>query len=134
MPSRSGCPIPWGNLPLVLVVLVVGAATFCTLGLAVAGLVPNASSAPAVVNAIILPVLFISNTFIRIEDGILVTVGDLFPVRPFAEIAPGALESGRGHVRAVRPGVRRGLGRGRPGGRHPDVHLGAARLTPADAR
>ena len=35
---------------------------------------------------LILPLLFVSNTFIRIEEGILVTVGGLFPVRPFAEM------------------------------------------------
>lgn len=80
-----GVPIPWGQLPLVLLTLVVGGATFCTLGLAVAGLVPSASAAPAVVNAIALPVLFISNTFIQIQDGILVTVGNLFPIRPFSD-------------------------------------------------
>lgn len=81
-----GVAIPWANLPLVLVVLIVGAATFCAWGLAIAGLVPNASAAPAVVNAIILPLLFISNTFIRIEEGVLVTIGGLFPVRPFSEM------------------------------------------------
>lgn len=80
-------PIPWANLPVVLVVLIVGAATFCAWGLAIAGLVPNASSAPAVVNAIILPLLFISNTFIRIKEGMLrEPVGGLFPVRPFSEM------------------------------------------------
>jgi ABC-2 type transport system permease protein len=81
-----GVRVPWANLGLVLVVLVVGAATFCAWGLAISGLVPNASAAPAVVNAIVLPLLFISNTFIRIEDGILVTIGNLFPIRPFAEM------------------------------------------------
>lgn len=80
-----GVPFPWAQLPLVLAVLVVGGAAFGALGLAVAGLVPSASAAPAVVNAIVLPLLFISNTFIRIEEGILVTIGNLFPIRPFAD-------------------------------------------------
>jgi len=80
-----GVPIPWGQLPLVLLVLVVGAASFGALGLAVAGLVPSASAAPAVVNAIALPLLFISNIFISIQDGILVLIGGLFPIRPFAD-------------------------------------------------
>jgi ABC-2 type transport system permease protein len=80
-----GVPIPWGQLPLVLVVLVVGAASFGALGLAVAGLVPSASAAPAVVNAIALPLLFISNIFVSIQDGILVLIGSLFPIRPFAD-------------------------------------------------
>ena len=81
-----GVQVPWGSLGLVLVVLLVSAATFSAWGLAIAGLVPNASAAPAVVNAIVLPLLFISNTFIRIEDGVLVTIGNLFPIRPFAEM------------------------------------------------
>ena len=81
-----GVAIPWANLGLVLVVLLVGAATFCAWGLAIAGLVPNASAAPAVVNAIVLPLLFISNTFIRIQEGVLVTIGNLFPIRPFSEM------------------------------------------------
>ena len=81
-----GVAIPWADLPIILVVLMVGAATFCAWGLAVAGLVPNSSAAPAVVNAIILPLLFVSNTFIRIEQGVLVTIGGFFPVRPFAQM------------------------------------------------
>ena len=80
-----GVRIPWSELPLVILVLIVGAAAFCALGLAVAGLIPDANASPAVVNAVALPLLFISNTFIRIEDGILVTIGDVFPIRPFAD-------------------------------------------------
>lgn len=91
-----GVPFPWQQLPLVLLTLVVGGATFCALGLAVAGLVPSASAAPAVVNAIALPLLFISNTFISIQDGILVTVGNLFPIRPFADSLQALWNTGSG--------------------------------------
>ncbi len=80
-----GVPLPLERLPLLLVVLLVGASTFCALGLAVCGFIPSAAAAPAVVNAIALPLLFISNTFVRIETGVLVTVGSLFPIRPFAD-------------------------------------------------
>jgi ABC-2 type transport system permease protein len=78
-------PLPTANLPMIVVVLLVGAGSFCALGLAVSGLIPNANAAPAVVNAIVLPLLFVSNVFIRVEEGIIVTVGNVFPVRPFAE-------------------------------------------------
>ena len=61
-----------------------------------AGLVPSASAAPAVVNAIALPLLFISNTFISIQDGILVTVGNLFPIRPFADSLQALWNTGTG--------------------------------------
>jgi ABC-2 type transport system permease protein len=79
-----GVPLPIGHAAEVAAVLVLGSAVFCALGLAVAGLVPNASAAPAVVNAIVLPLLFVSNVFVRIDAGPLVTVGGLFPVRPFS--------------------------------------------------
>ena len=65
--------------------LLLGCACFCALGLAMSGLVPNERAAPAVVNAIILPLLFISDIFLRIPpDNLLAKVGNLFPVRHFA--------------------------------------------------
>lgn len=71
--------------PLLLLVLLIGAGTFCALGLAVAGIIPNASAAPAVVNASILPILFISDVFVNLDDGtFLAQVGNLFPVRHLA--------------------------------------------------
>ena len=82
-----GVPVPWGSLPAVLLVLVVSAATFSALGLAVSGLIPNADAAPAVVNATILPVLFISNVFVQMDDAPewLDAVSHLLPVRHFAD-------------------------------------------------
>jgi ABC-2 type transport system permease protein len=74
------------KVPAAGVTFVVGVAAFAALGMAVAGLVPSASSASAVANATILPLAFISNVFIPIEDppGWLATVGDIFPLKPFA--------------------------------------------------
>ena len=46
------------------VMLVVGAATFCALGLAITALIPNADAAPAIVNATILPLMFLSSILI----------------------------------------------------------------------
>lgn len=82
-----GVEVPWGALPAMLLLLVVSAATFSALGLAVSGLIPNADAAPAVVNASILPVLFISNVFVQMENapGWLDTVSHLLPVRHFAD-------------------------------------------------
>jgi len=80
-----GVGLPIGSLPLALVVIALGAACFTALGLAVGGLSPSAQSAPAIVNGIILPLLFISNVFIQIEEGILVTISNLLPVRHFAD-------------------------------------------------
>ncbi len=51
-----------------LVTVVVGAMAFSALGLATTALVPNADAAPAIVNAIILPLLFLSGIFIPLGD------------------------------------------------------------------
>ena len=82
-----GVPVPWDALPAILLVLAVSAAAFSALGLAVSGLIPNADAAPAVVNATILPVLFISNVFIQMENAPdwLDAISHLLPVRHFAD-------------------------------------------------
>ncbi len=49
--------------------LIVGAASFSALGLAVTTIVPNADAAPAVVNATVLPLLFLSGVFIALPAG-----------------------------------------------------------------
>jgi ABC-2 type transport system permease protein len=76
---------PWDQLAPLLLTLLLGSACFSALGLAISGLVPNERAAPAVVNAIILPLLFISDIFLRIPpDNLLAKVGNVFPVRHFA--------------------------------------------------
>jgi ABC-2 type transport system permease protein len=78
-------PFPWDQIPILVVVLLLGSACFCALGLAISGFVPNERAAPAVVNAVILPLLFISDVFIRIPpDNTLAQIGNLFPVRHLA--------------------------------------------------
>lgn len=80
-------PIPWDAAPIILLVLAVSAAAFSALGLAVAGLMPNADAAPAIVNAIVLPVLFVSNVFIQMDNapGWLNSISYVLPVRHFAD-------------------------------------------------
>lgn len=75
------------SIPAFVVTLAVGAACFAALGLAVTTIVPNADSAPAIVNATILPLLFVSDVFIPLQDppAWLDTVGKIFPVRHFSE-------------------------------------------------
>lgn len=81
-----GVEIPWSELPLILLLMVLGAAAFSSLGLAVAALSPNARSAPALANAFILPLAFISGIFFPLEGAPdwLQTVASLFPLEPFA--------------------------------------------------
>jgi ABC-2 type transport system permease protein len=79
--------VPTRTLPAFLTTIAVGAATFSALGLALTGAIPNADASPAIVNASILPLLFLSGIFIPIEDPTAwyVTVAKLFPVYHFAE-------------------------------------------------
>ena len=78
-----GVDIPTQTLPAAVVALAVGAAAFSTLGLAVTALIPNAAAAPAVVNATILPLLFISDVFVPPGEAPawLITAADLFPIK-----------------------------------------------------
>ena len=80
-------PVPWDRLPALVLTLVLGAATLSALGLAVSSLVPNADAAPALINASIFPLLFISNVFIRLQDppAWLDITGKVFPIRHFAD-------------------------------------------------
>jgi ABC-2 type transport system permease protein len=83
-----GAEIPRGVVLLrFLVMLAVGAASFCALGLAVTAVVPNADAAPAIVNASILPLLFLSGIFIPFGNNTptwIVWIARIFPVRHFA--------------------------------------------------
>ena len=81
-----GVDTPTNTLPAFLVTLVVGAATFCALGLAIMTVIPNADASPAIVNASTLPLLFISDVFIPLDDapGWLAALADVFPIRHFA--------------------------------------------------
>jgi ABC-2 type transport system permease protein len=84
---------PVGRLPFLLAALVLGAATFCALGIAISGFIPNADAAPAVVNLTILPLLFVSNVFIQVGPSFptwLDTLSKIFPVRHFADLMQAA--------------------------------------------
>ncbi len=81
-----GVDVPTRTMPAAIVTLLIGAAAFASLGLAVTAFIPNADAAPAVVNATVLPLLFISDVFIppgNAPDWI-VTVADIFPVKHFS--------------------------------------------------
>jgi ABC-2 type transport system permease protein len=70
-----------------LVMLVVGAGSFCALAFAITTAIPNADASPAIVNASILPLLFLSGIFIPFGSNApnwIVWVARIFPVRHFA--------------------------------------------------
>src|SRR5207249_9342695 len=76
------------TLAKLVVMLIVGAASFAALGLAVTTVIPNADASPPVVNATILPLLFLSGIFIPMGDDApawMVWVARIFPVKHFAD-------------------------------------------------
>ncbi len=80
-----GVAIPWGQLPEILVVLVVGAASFCCLGIALTAAIPSQDAAAPIVNALLLPLYFLSGVFIpddELPDGVI-SFANHFPVRDF---------------------------------------------------
>lgn len=84
-----GVEIPWSRMPVFFGVLLIGAAAFSALGVAVAMVTPNARAAPAVANAVILPLTFVSGIFFPLTDAPawLQLVGRALPLAPFVESA-----------------------------------------------
>ncbi|WP_239310962.1 MULTISPECIES: ABC transporter permease [unclassified Frankia] len=75
-----------GHYVALLVALVVGAATFCACGVAVAAMVPNADAAPAVINLVMFPILFLSGVFFPVRPGSTIShIASVFPVRPLVQ-------------------------------------------------
>jgi ABC-2 type transport system permease protein len=75
------------KMPAAAVTFFVGVFSVAALGMALAALIRTASSAAAAANAIILPLAFVSNIFIQLDDAPrwIEVVGGLFPLKPFAE-------------------------------------------------
>lgn len=82
-----GVDIPLDTFAAFVLTLVVGAGAFCALGLAATCAVPTAEAAPAVVNVMVLPLLFLSGTFIPIGDAPhwVQTFAGLFPIKHFLD-------------------------------------------------
>lgn len=99
------------TLPAVLVTLLLGASAFCALGLAVTSLISSADSAPAVVNATLLPITFISGIFFPIEGAPswLRSVASVLPIEPFARSMQAAFQPCVAGLRAT-IGCARGAG------------------------
>jgi len=79
--------IPTGaTLLRMVIMLAVGAATFCALGFAISSVIPNADASQPIVNAVILPLLFLSGIFIPLGNNPpawMKVVGGFFPLKHF---------------------------------------------------
>ncbi len=84
-----GVPFPSHWLAIMLT-LVLGAASFCALGVAVASVISNADAAPAVAQLVLFPLTFIAGTYGPIHSALLNHVSGWLPVRPFNEALTGA--------------------------------------------
>ncbi len=74
------------KIPAAALSFAVGTAAFAGLGLALAALSPSGNTAPAVANAVILPMAFVSNVFVPAEDppDWLRILGDVLPLKHFS--------------------------------------------------
>lgn len=74
-------------LPAAVLVLLVGVASFCALGLALGSLLPNASAAPAVSYTMLLPLGLLSAVFFppQIAPGWMRDLGGILPLQPFGQ-------------------------------------------------
>jgi ABC-2 type transport system permease protein len=66
--------------------IAVGALAFCALGMAMTIVIPNSEAAPAIVNGVFLPIVFISGTFFPVPStSVLAQIAEWFPVRHFID-------------------------------------------------
>lgn len=81
--------IPSDTLPAAMLTVLVGAACFSSLGLATTALIRNADAGPPTTNAIVLPLLFISDVFLPLSDDapeFLEPVASVFPIIHFSRL------------------------------------------------
>lgn len=82
-----GVEIPFDRLPAVFVTLVVGAAAFCCMGVALTAVIPSEDAAAPITNATVLPLYFLSGVFIPQEEipSAVLDFSSVFPIRHFFE-------------------------------------------------
>jgi ABC-2 type transport system permease protein len=91
-----GWPLHWGEL---IVFVIVGVVSLAALGVAFAHVIPNFESTAAYVNAVFLPVVFVS--FFVFDDkngapGFVRTIAEALPLKPLIDGLSGAMVTGSG--------------------------------------
>jgi ABC-2 type transport system permease protein len=84
--TAFGAHVPARTAPALALTIVVGAASFCCLGYALASVVRDQDAAQPVTQAVTLPLYFISGVFVAASalPHWLVNIGNVFPVRHLA--------------------------------------------------
>ncbi len=91
--------LDWPPDPVALVVfVVVGVCCFAAMGVALAHIIPNFDSAPAYVNAVFLPMIFISGVFYDAEDApqFLYDIAEVLPLKHLIDGLSAAMVTGEG--------------------------------------
>jgi ABC-2 type transport system permease protein len=75
-----------GQLPALIVTLLLGTAAFTSLGIGITRFIPSAETGPVLVNLLIWPLSFISNIWFPVDSlpKFLQTIADLFPIKALA--------------------------------------------------
>jgi len=89
-----------GDWTALVVFVVLGVACFASLGVALSHAIPNFDSAPAYVNAVFLPVIFISGVFYDADNApeFLRGIAEALPLKHLIDGLSGAMVSGEGLV------------------------------------
>jgi ABC-2 type transport system permease protein len=99
--------VPWPRAPLALLVfLAIGVVCFAALGVALSHAIPNMDSAPAYVNVVFLPMMFLAGVFYDEENtpALLRDLAEVLPLTHLVDGVAGAIVAGDGldeHGRAL---------------------------------
>ena len=85
--AAFGVSLRLDTLPGLIVTLALGTAAFTTLGIGVTRFIPNAETAPVIINVVVLPLTFISNIWFPADKmpSALDSIAKMFPIRALAD-------------------------------------------------
>ncbi len=78
-----GVSLQWSRVWILALTVILAVGAFCALGLALTSVIPSVDAAPAITNAIVLPLYFISDVFV-VTDGaprFVTVIADIFPIK-----------------------------------------------------
>jgi ABC-2 type transport system permease protein len=80
-----GVVFNWSTVGVFAISIALGSMAFSALGLALTSIIPSEDAAPAITNAAVFPLYFISDVFFFTDEdstGVIARLGDFFPVKP----------------------------------------------------